>query len=167
MVRDSINYSLCVLRGKQDAQLAKKLDKIHAKRVEIKCKNERSKCDYIHRISRYFMYINNLRSENKFNIVKESILSNNDSFLAIVYLNDGIAGYLYGLCDQKAVRIMQNCFDEQYKFYSPLFRGVYDVIAHEADSDVKEFALIDFTRGGEEYKYKLGGQEITLNYFVI
>ena len=88
-----------------------------------------------------------------------------NSCLIVVYLNSKVTGYLYGLRDGTIIRIMQNCFDEKYKFYSPMFRGTYDFIL--SCYETCDVTAIDFTRGNEEYKYKLGGIETKLYTYII
>ena len=93
------------------------------------------------------------------------MLNMRDSFTLLVELNDKIVGYIYGIKDNNnVVRIMQNCVDEDYKYYSPMFRGIYDYII-ESISKENGLKEIDFTRGDEEYKYKLGGRDTKLYDF--
>ena len=56
--------------------------------------------------------------------------------------------------------LMQNCFKMEYAFYSPLFRGTYDFLIKQIQNESKNVMQIDFTRGDEPYKYKLGGVEM-------
>ena len=74
--------------------------------------------------------------------------------------------HTYGLIDNNSIRIMHNCVDLEYKFYSPMFRGSYDFVVRmlyeQSGTDI-----IDFTRGDEQYKYNLGGEEIQLFRFVV
>ena len=91
----------------------------------------------------------------------------NNSIFVIVKLNDVTVGYLYGLMDNRAIRVMQNCFKMEYAFYSPLFRGTYDFLIKQIQNESKNVMQIDFTRGDEPYKYKLGGGEMQLHNYVI
>lgn len=107
-----------------------------------------------------------LYKEQYNNIVQNSMCTMNNSFVEVVELQGNIVGYIYGLKDKEGViRILQNCIDEKYAFYSPMFRGIYDFIIEHCGS--KELRKLDFTRGDEEYKYKLGGKEIKLYDFII
>ena len=76
-------------------------------------------------------------------------------------------GYLYGLMDNRAIRVMQNCFQDGICFYSPLFRGTYDFLIKQIQNESKNVMQIDFTRGDEPYKYKLGGIEMQLHNYII
>lgn len=107
-----------------------------------------------------------LYREKNNNIVEASMQNMENSFAVIVKLQDEIVGYIYGLREKRGViRILQNCVNEDYKFYSPMFRGIYDYISDNCGNcDIND---IDFTRGDEEYKYKLGGKEVKLYSFVI
>ena len=61
----------------------------------------------------------------------------NNSIFVIVKLNDVTVGYLYGLMDNRAIRVMQNCFKMEYAFYSPLFRGTYDFLIKQIQNESK------------------------------
>ena len=90
-----------------------------------------------------------------------------NSVLVVVKLNNETVGYLYGLRDDKAIRIMQNCFKVQYAFYSPLFRGAYDFILNQIKNPQNGINQVDFTRGDEPYKIKLGGGQMPLHHYIL
>ena len=163
--KDGKTYRMEILHGRQSGSFANSLDEIHTKRVKSKNRNQQT--DSLRKISRFFMNKHLEKKQRQYNIVVESMQSNEASYYCIVYIDDNIVGYLYGLADGKAIRIMQNCFDEEYKYYSPLFCGSYDAISTEINCAVKRYEEFDFTRGDEEYKYKLGGQEVLLGYFMV
>ena len=95
------------------------------------------------------------------------MISNASGVTVIAYLNGVPAGYMYGLRDADAVRIMHNCVKEEYKFYSPMFKGAYDFICEEINHKRYHVTQIDFTRGNETYKLQLGGQELILHNYAI
>ena len=104
---------------------------------------------------------------NKMGRMKAILQRMNNSIFVIVKLNDVTVGYLYGLMDNRAIRVMQNCFKMEYAFYSPLFRGTYDFLIKQIQNESKNVMQIDFTRGDEPYKYKLGGVEMQLHNYII
>lgn len=161
--RDGLRYELTVTGRLTDRQVLDTLQAIHIKRMKIKNQNHE---DIVHAVSSWIRRSVRSYREKHHNIVMMSMQENENSCLIMIRLNDEIAGYLYGLREEQAIRIIHNCFDERFKFYSPLFRGAYDFILsiYEKDADVRE---IDFTRGDEAYKYKLGGEEIKLYDFRI
>lgn len=102
-----------------------------------------------------------------YDIVENSMRRLPQSYFIIVKLKGVIASYLYGLRDDRAIRIMHNCFDEDYKFYSPMFRGAYDFILDQTENRALNVDQIDFTRGDEEYKFKLGAEELPLYHYAL
>ncbi len=162
MVKDGFIYDLEVMGKTQDETLLHRLTELHIARMKEKNNNTE---DLFHRVSSGIRIAYRARREKKNNIITESMKRMEASCLVIVRLNDDIAGYLYGLYDRQTVRIMQNCVKAEYRFYSPMFRGAYDFILSQYDSDHP--MKVDFTRGNEKYKYDLGGKEITLFSYVI
>ena len=162
MKKDEMSYHIEIRKGEQSREFAETLNEIHTMRV--RSKNRKQETDILRKISRFFMNKHLEKKQKKYNLIVESMQSNINSFYCVVYMENEIVGYLYGLIDEKAIRIMQNCFKEEYKFYSPLFCGSYDAIVWEIN-DRKGYNQFDFTRGDEAYKYKLGGRELLLGYF--
>ncbi len=160
--RDSIEYDLLILNGTVDEELARCLVPIHLERVLRKNTGSLNPKKIIsHQIRRRLL----IHNENKNNIILNAMINYNKSTLIICIMNDEIAGYLYGLVDSDSIRILQNCLVEKYKYYSPMFRGTYDYIKRIIEDGY--IKCIDFTRGDEEYKYKLGGKEVTLYNYTI
>ena len=157
MEKAGIRYELKVLGKIDDNSLINQLTEIHIARM---AKKNMITTDIIHRVSSYIRIKYREKRERNNNIVSESMKTMNESCLVIVYLDGDIAGYLYGLRDDSVIRIMQNCVKDEYKFYSPLFRGAYDFILEQYSDD--SIRVVDFTRGDEQYKYNLGGVEVNL-----
>lgn len=162
-----INYELVIKErlsdNVEDTKLAEQLLELHQKRVAIK--NNKNDIKGLRRLSRVLMYAYFNRKELKFSIIKISMKMMDEAIIVMSVFDNKVVGYLFGLRDGNSIRILQNCFDEDYKFYSPMFRGAYDFICVLCEeSEIQE---VDFTRGDEEYKYKLGGKEITLKYFTV
>lgn len=162
MDKAGINYEVKVLGMIDDQALIDKLIEVHTARMAEKNMNA---TDLVHRISSYIRILYRQKQEHNNNVIAESMKRMEESCLVIVCLNDNIAGYLYGLRDGNVIRIMQNCVLDEYKFYSPLFRGAYDFIRMQYDED--NVAVVDFTRGNEQYKYNLGGVEVNLQSWSI
>lgn len=167
MDKGGYRYDVSVCGNINDNEAINELCDIHARRVRVKNKRNKEKLDRIH------YYSNMLRSryvewhDRKYDIVRNSMSRMTDSVLVMVRMNDDIVGYLYGLMDDRAIRIMQNCFKMEYAFYSPLFRGTYDFILEEISKGAHGVKEIDFTRGDESYKYKLNGKEMLLHNYVL
>lgn len=162
ITKDSMKYKLINRSNITDLATIDEMLNIHIKRIKTKNFNND---DFIHKISSQIRIKIIKNKEINNNIIRESMVNMRDSFTLLVELNDKIAGYIYGLKDNNnVVRIMQNCVDEDYKYYSPMFRGIYDYII-ESISKENGLKEIDFTRGDEEYKYKLGGKDTKLYDF--
>lgn len=157
MDKAHIGYELKVFGRLDDTDLIDQLVEIHIGRMAEKNMVD---TDFLHKVSSRIRISYRRKQEHNNNVIAESMKRMENSCLAIVYLNNDIAGYLYGLRDGSVVRIMQNCVKDEYKFYSPMFRGAYDFIIEQyADERI---TAVDFTRGNEQYKYSLGGIEIGL-----
>ena len=133
--------------------------KMHSKRVILK--NKSDKDDIIHKFSATIRVLIRLYGEYFNNVVYQSMQQTEESVLVITYIDDKIAGYLYGVKHKSTVYILQNSVDLSYKFYSPMFLGAYKFICdcYKDDNDIE---VVDFTRGGNDYKYRLGGEELTV-----
>ncbi len=101
------------------------------------------------------------------NIIPSVIKQFEGVWILVVYLNEEIGGYLLGLRDGAVIRVIQNCVNSEYSFYSPSFRAAYDyivdcIVQNETASSAESVRCIDFTSGDEEYKYRLNGSELFL-----
>lgn len=160
MNRDEVKFDPKVLGKIEDKSVIDELTRIHIDRLIIKTENND---DLAHRASSSIRNTMIKQREEKNNIIKYAMSELDNSFLLIVFIDEQIAGYLYGLREQNCIRVMQNCFDDQFKFYSPMFRASYDyILSTYNDPNIEE---VDFTRGNEDYKYRLGGTEIKLYEF--
>ena len=159
MNRDGLTYDMEIVGAIRDQAL---LEELRAIRIRRMISKNTVKDGILHRLSAQVRIPIRKYRETHNNIVITSMRESPNSCLILIRLNGQIAGYLYGLRDRDSVRIMYNCFDEEYKFYSPLFRGAYDYILSSYKEGIRE---VDFTRGDEEYKYRLGGEELELYEF--
>lgn len=100
------------------------------------------------------------------NIIAESMRNSENSWLLVIYINNKIAGFLYGLKWKNEIDIMQVCLNTEYKRFNPVIRGMYDYIIKENVSGCK-IKKFDFTCGNERYKYDLNGKNSILNNFLI
>lgn len=161
MRRDDMEFKLKVINGKLDCELANKLCQCHLRRALSKNSNNSS---IKKMVSSYILKKKILYDEKENNIIKRTMCELNNSITIIAELDGKLAGYLYGFQDGRTIRIVQNCFDEAYSFYSPMFVGTYDYLIQCIEKENVD--TIDFTRGNENYKYKLGGKETNLNSYV-
>ena len=160
--RDGIDYEIEVLGRIEDQALLDEMVKIHVKRILVK----NTKHDGIlHMLSAEIRKAYRKYRDLHNNIIAMSMAENENSRIVLIKMNGQLAGYEYCLREAQCYRLVQTCFDEKYKFYSPMFKGIFDFImqCHE-DRSLRE---IDFTRGDEEYKRSLGGEETRLYQFTL
>lgn len=161
MKKDNVNYECRVVFNKiTDLKTLDVLRDLHIMRIIEKNYID---TDIIHKLSSNIRIYLKKRKEIKNNIVYESMKSMDNSVFVIVYLNNEISGYLYGLKEGKNIRIMQNCVKTENRFYSPMFKGTYDFLIDCHTNE--EVSKVDFTRGKEPYKYQLGGVETVLRQY--
>lgn len=134
MKKNEIDYRIEYLTGVQTEEFAKQLNQIHADRFDAK--NSTEGLTFVHKVSKQLMNHYLKWAENRYNIVLNSMQRNENSFFGVVYLNDDIGGYFYGLRDKSAVRFMHICFKDEYKYYSPLFLAMYRTILKEIEEKV-------------------------------
>lgn len=156
MEKDGVVYELKVL-DRVEPDFIKKLQRMHTERLRIKNHNDR---DLLHRLSSLIHQHFRIMDAR---LVFDSMKCIDDSVWVVIYLNGQIAGYLYGLKDRKSIHIMLNCVNIKYKYYSPMFFGAYDYIVKTYEGT--ETDEVDFTRGTETYKYRLGGSEAKLQSY--
>ena len=114
--RDELDYKL-ESRWKfseNDIVIVENLLDLHKKCADVK--NRKNDTDIFHKFSRILMYKYFERNDIKYNIVKNSMMRMENSFVYIAKINNEVVGYLYGLKENKTIRIMQNCLDMKYKF---------------------------------------------------
>lgn len=158
MNTDGLFYRYEIYEGTIDKVLAEKLVNLHLKRNIEKNLTSSSIHNFLRKVKQNFV-------ERYVSVIPVSMRSYKGSWYLIVYLNDIIVGYLYGLRDNNCIRVLQNCVDSDYRRYSPVFRACYDFITKEAIENNLEW--LDFTSGDEDYKYKLNGKEMILYSYKI
>jgi len=135
------------------SNLAKELQKIYMMRFNEK-NNDKIKIKEILKVQykKYKLF--------KFNPFYSSMINNKNSFTAILYIDDIIASYCYGLKDVNGnIFIMQVAINMNYTRYSPgmiLFSNIIENLYEKAQD---KLPIIDLTSGDERYKYALGGVE--------
>lgn len=152
--RENLQYEYCIFSKLEDERLVEQLINIHLKRNLEKNRRNKKLFDTLRKIRQSYL-------EKHKNIIPLVMKEMEDVWVLVVYINGEIAGYLFGLYDLGTIRIMQNCVNSDYGFYSPVFLAAYDYIIDCINGNFggKRVDRLDFTSGGETYKYKLHGQE--------
>lgn len=169
--KDSIDYKVCHMGMIKSKRFIDELVKLHKERVydinkREMMEGEHSK-DFVRKIYLKYKLVKLMQLEKNNNIIAEAMNTIENSWLLIVYIEDKMAGYLYGVVDRNVIRIMQNCYRKDFARYSPLFRACYDIIKKLYEDENSNINVIDFTRGTEPYKYMLGGKEGRLYDFTL
>ena len=162
MERDNIKYTIETVGMITDPKLIDELVKIHVGRITIKNTNH---SDFLHTAGTIVRTAYRRHRDLNNNIVAMSMQENPESNLILIRFNDKIVGYQYGMKDRPSMRLLQTCFEEQYSFYSPGFRGTYDYILSTYEND--EIQQVDFLRGSETFKYRLGCVDLQLLNFTL
>lgn len=162
MKKDNIQYKYEVVNGRLEDELVEELLECHRQRVISKNRERNSLINMLKNIYRISL-LDNMEKNN--NIIRNAMKQFDNSITVVVKLDGKLVGYLYGFKDEKIIRIVHNCYYEQYGFYSPVFRGTYDFVVDCCDNEI--ISYVDFTRGDEPYKYKLNGEEDVLCSYVI
>ena len=168
MEADQMDFKIEVMEPVKDKRLLDEMVQMHVKRILIKNTKDEG---VLHILSSYVRKWYRKHRDLHNNIVAMSMNENDVSVVILMKMKRKdepeyhLAGYQYGLREEHAVRLLQTCFDGTYYRYSPVFRGVYDyILTCYDDPSLQE---IDFLRGDEEFKYRLGGQEIALYEFTL
>ena len=162
MERDNIEYTTETLGMIDDPELLNELVQLHVQRVTIKNTN---KANLYHKVGTLIKTTYRRHRDLHNNIVAMSMQENPASHIILIRFNGKIVGYQYGMKDRTSMRLLQTCFDEQYSFYSPGFRGTYDYIQSTYEND--EIQQVDFLRGNEIFKYRLGCVDLQLLDFTL
>lgn len=83
-----------------------------------------------------------------------------------VSAGEAVCAFAFGLTDgfggRRVLRVLQVGIDESFGRYSPGLIGLHRFISQEVAAGRPHFDVVDFTRGGERYKYELGGSRASL-----
>lgn len=158
--KKNVIYEIKELSMVEDNVLIKSLINLHIKRYIQKNSDNNKMINYI-------KWIKEIILEKRNNIVSESMKNLNNSWLLVIYLNNEIGGYLYGLKWRDEINIMQVCVNTKYGFFTPVIRGVYDYIIQINTKSDRDIDKLDFTRGNERYKYELNGKNRILHNFLM
>lgn len=98
-----------------------------------------------------------------YNEAHEAVKRITDPWVMRVSANERLCAFAFGIPDQfggaRVLRVLQVGYDEAFARYSPGLLGLHTFISDQAARQRPDFDIIDFTRGGERYKYELGAPE--------
>ena len=101
----------------------------------------------------------------RFDEVGYALEHNDNNWLLLGKHNNKIISYMFGLKDHNAIRVMQMGFDSTYENRSPCITAFLDCLYQEFGMFAN--CVIDFTRGEEPYKYRMGGEKHLINQYHI
>ena len=172
MNKDGYEYIFDVYGPVSDTKMLSALRDIHMNRL-IKKNTESQSANDNEKVAKTVIkkYIRRIRlktreyNELNNNIVLKAMQTLSNSCLVVVRLNNEFAGYIYGLKEEHTIRIIQNCVEEKFYRYSPMFKGIFDFLIKCCEDE--NIMSVDFTRGDEDYKIKLGGEIQYVNNYII
>lgn len=97
----------------------------------------------------------------KFFSAKHDIIENSyNPWCLLIKNGDEIAGYFWGINDEykNAYYVILAAVREKYAWYSPSISHLYLFLQEYYNSNNKNITVLDFTSGGERYKFDLGGK---------
>ena len=150
MERDKLQFTYEVFEGKIDNALMDTLLKINLERTIEKNPN---------RFTTKFSVIQE-KINLKYNNIIRKMWRQNNSWTLVAYLNGVEVGFLTGIQNKQNIYVMMNKVKPEYEFYSPMIVSIVKFIEHLYCNDF--CGKLDFGRGTESYKYKLGGVERNL-----
>lgn len=102
--------------------------------------------------------------KKRYNILREAIIHLDNKYLAVIYIDNKIAAYLFGLKDCSGlICIMQVAINDEYKRYSPGMLLITKVV--EELISAGNIRCLDLTNGDEKYKFDLGAEAHLTEYF--
>ena len=105
------------------------------------------------------------KKKKRYNILTDAMTSLDNAFILGCYSGEEKIGLCFGLEDSNAIRIPVVCFKESYAKYSPCMVCIYQFIKDSYEKDmIKSFDLL---KGTEQYKYRLGGETVSIKYYKI
>lgn len=149
------------LTSQLDDKLIKNFNEIRNTRLKEKRKKSLAKCSFKGKIYNLIKGgIDNFANE------ENDIYRNNCSKIAfIVREHEEVAAFYYGLYNKnlKTMYVMTAGVNKEFEWFSPAIHQLYLFIKKQYEEGVLFLKTIDFTRGGEKYKYALGGKEIPVS----
>lgn len=99
--------------------------------------------------------------ENYFKANHDVLNNNTNPWCLVSKDGDKIASYFWGISndDRSEFYVILAAVDAEYEWYSPGKVSMYLFIKSLYDSDRRNIKFIDFTRGGEQYKYDMGAKD--------
>lgn len=146
--RDGHQFSWKEFDGISDRTFTKKLmDVNYARTIEKNPDRYKSFGKRVKEVLRKYMN----------NFICEMIANYEDAWVLVGYIDDDIVGFLAGSKVGNIVYVMMNKVNPKYEFYSPMIVAIVQYIQHCLESK-NGIEIMDFGRGTEQYKFKLGGE---------
>lgn len=103
---------------------------------------------------------------SRYNEAREAMTRQTNPWFLRVSSGEELCAFAFGVADRfgghRVLRVLQVGIDERFARYSPGLIGLHEFISQEVAKGRPNFDVVDFTRGGERYKYDLGGSRTTL-----
>lgn len=154
MKKDNVELEYKLFAGKIEGKLIDTLLRINLERTIEKNPN---------RFATKFSIIREKASLRLNNIIRNMMTNLTNCWTLVTYLNGDAAGFLTGARNDNNIYVMMNKVKPEYEFYSPMIVSIIEYIKDLYEVNFN--GILDFGRGTETYKYKLGGEERNLVSF--
>lgn len=151
MARDEVSFRIEAFMHLQDDTFIDQLMQINYDRT-IEKNNETFRSPVKRMKEKFILKYNN--------IVRDMIKGLENSWVLVTYINDVPAGFFAGVATEDTIHVMMNKVKPEFGFYSPMIVTAIQYLEQLFQS--RAIKVLDFGRGTEQYKYKLGGTEVDL-----
>lgn len=151
MIKDGLNFESTLIEGDIDNSIRRMCETIRKERLPLKIQSERKKWSLKTKLHMF------LDEKLRIHFPYASVIDTdkNGRFLLVTCGDDIAAFFYYGYeANKKRILIMTAGTNQKYVRYSPGFYYMYQQIKKWIEDD--SVVVVDFTRGGEQYKYYLG-----------
>lgn len=155
MVKDGLSFKSSILEKEIDGKIRKKCEEIRKQRLPFKKQTERKQWALKTKVHMFFD--DKLRIHFPYKSVVE--VEKNGNLLLVTHGDEVAAFFYYGYEEhKKRVVVMTAGTNIMYARYSPGFYFMFQQIKSWIEEKTVE--VVDFTRGGEQYKFFLGCEKI-------
>lgn len=142
-----------------DEELKTKLMDVREERLEKKRKANAKRWRFSAKV--YYAVMGFL--DRMFSAKQDVIRENCNPWCFLIKNGDEIAGFFWGIrhIEKKEFYVILAGVEEKYAWYSPSVSHLYKYIEelYESGTQKETIKVFDFTRGGEDYKEKMGGAQ--------
>jgi hypothetical protein len=154
---DNKKYSISWFNNPLKTEEAIELQSLYEKRRVIKNSNKSFQSILKEKVRLY--------QKGKFNLAKEAMVSIDNIYCGVIRIDGDLAAYFFGLKDElNRICVMQVAVNDDFARYSPGMLLISNTI--EKLIQQGEIKCFDLTNGDEKYKFSLGAEPHSTEYYV-